>query len=202
MKRLVISAFTAAAALCLAACSMPVGNKASRPNRLGESFSSDVDITIEKMRAEGRLERSGDDWSVEFSEPNTLSGVKLEFTEGSVKASYKGLSFSVPQSAVPVKAMMSNLIRAVGENSSGGELKGEEKDDMLKINGSLDGGSYVLSVDDNGCICGFDMPGYELSMSFTNVTAAAGGAPATRTAAETTCVTTAPETTTAVTTTA
>lgn len=199
MKRLIVFAFTAAAALCLAACSMPSKNKASRPNRLGESFSSDVDITIEKLKAEGRLERSGDDWSVEFSEPNTLSGVKLEFTEGSVKASYKGLSFSVPQSAVPVKAMMLNLIKAVGDNSGVGELKGEEKDGLLRISGSLDGGSYTLSVDDGGMISGFDMPGYELSMSFTNVTAN-GSAPTTGTAAETTCVTTAPETTSAVTT--
>ena len=70
---------------------------------------------------------------------------------------------------------------------------------MLKISGSLDGGSYTLLVDDGGMISGFDMPGYELSMSFTNVTAN-GSAPTTGTAAETTCVTTAPETTSAVTT--
>ena len=75
----------------------------------------------------------------------------------------------MPQSAVPVKAMMLNLIKAVDENSVSEELKGEEKDGMLRLNGKLDGGSYVLSVDDNGFICGFDMPGYELSMTFMNI---------------------------------
>lgn len=190
MKRLVLSAVTAAA-LCFVSCSVPMKNESSRPNRLGESFAGDVAITIEKMRAAGRLERSGDDWNVEFSEPNTLSGVSLGFSDGSVTASYKGLSFSVPQSAVPVKAMMLNLIRAVDENSGSEELKGEEKDGMLRIDGKLDGGSYVLSVDDNGFICGFDMPGYELSMSFMNITEGADTVTVSDTTAE--AVTTAPE---------
>jgi len=191
MKRLVLSAVTVAA-LCFVSCSVPMKNEASRPNRLGESFSGDVAITIEKMHAAGRLERSGGDWNVEFSEPNTLSGVSLGFSDGSVTASYKGLSFSVPQSAVPVKAMMLNLIKAVDENSASEELKGEEKDGMLRLNGKLDGGSYVLSVDDNGFICGFDMPGYELSMTFMNIAEGADNMTASDTTAE--AVTTVTET--------
>ena len=193
MKRIFTFVITIAAAVCLTACAVTKGGSISRRNCLGLPFSAEVSITIDRLEAEGKLVRYGEGvWEIEFSEPNTLSGVKLEFSEGNVMASYKGLSFSVPQSAIPVKAMMLNLIKAVDENSASEELKGEEKDGMLRLNGKLDGGSYVLSVDDNGFICGFDMPGYELSMTFMNIAEGADNMTASDTTAE--AVTTVTET--------
>ncbi|NLT08697.1 MAG: hypothetical protein GXY08_04260, partial [Ruminococcus sp.] len=106
---------------------------------------------------------------VEFSSPNSLSGIKLEFSEGNTKASYKGLSFSVPQSAVPVRAMILNLMKAVDENASAEELSGDEKDGLLVISGKLDGGSYTLTVDKEGRLSGFEMPNNDLKMSFTEL---------------------------------
>ena len=108
-------------------------------------------------------------WEIEFSQPNTLSGVKLEFSEVNVLASYKGLSFSVPQSAVPVKAMMLNLIKAVEDNAKLAELSGEESNGMLKISGSLDGGDYTLTVDKDGLLSGFEMPNNKLTMKFSEM---------------------------------
>ena len=177
-----ITAFAAAAlsaAVCFTSCSVPMKKDAARKNGLGSSFSADASITIEKLNAEGVVQRSGKgEWDIEFSAPNSLSGVKLDFSEGSVTASYKGLSFSVPQSAVPVKAMMLNLIKAVDENADLSELKGEEKDDILQISGSLDGGGYLLSVDSEGCLSGFEMPNNDLKMTFTNLKVTGGSAPA------------------------
>lgn len=167
------SAFAAAAvsaAVCFTSCSVPMKKEQARRNGLSAAFSADASITIEKLSAEGVLHRSGKgEWDIEFSSPNTLSGVTLGFSEGSVTASYKGLSFSVPQSAVPVKAMMLNLIKAVDEKAELSELKGEEKDDMLCISGELEGGSYVLSVDKDGLLSGFEMPNNSLTMSFSNI---------------------------------
>ena len=133
MKRIFTFVLTIAVALCLAACAVPKGGSTSRKNGLGSAFSATVSITLDRLEAEGEIKRYGEGvWEIEFSEPNTLSGVKLEFSEGSVLASYKGLSFSVPQSAVPVKAMMLNLIKAVDDNAKLEELSGEDSDDMLK----------------------------------------------------------------------
>ena len=170
MKRIFTFVLTMAMALCLAACAVPKGGGSSRKNGLGNAFSAVVGITLDRLEAEGEIKRYGEGvWEIEFSEPNTLSGVKLEFSEGNVLASYKGLSFSVPQSAVPVKAMMLNLIKAVEDNAKLDELSGEESDGMLKISGSLDGGDYTLSVDGNGLLSGFEMPNNKLSMKFSEM---------------------------------
>lgn len=170
MKRFFAFVLGMTAVVCLAACSVTGGGSALRKNRLGCAFSSSVSIKLDRLEAEGTIKRFGAGaWEIELSEPNTLSGVKLEFSEGNVIASYKGLNFSVPQSAVPVKAMMLNLIQAVEENAGEAELTGEESDGLFKVKGSLDGGDYVLSVDEEGRVSGFDMPNNKLTMRFTEM---------------------------------
>ena len=170
MKRIFAFVLTAVAAICLTACSVTKMGSYSRKNSLGCGFSSEVSISLDRLEAEGSVKRFGEGvWEIEFSEPNTLSGVKLEFSEGNVAASYKGLSFSVPQSAVPVKAMMLNLIKAVDDNAKAEELTGVENDGMLGIRGNLDGGEYILTVDGNGLLSSFEMPNNKLKMRFTEV---------------------------------
>lgn len=170
MKRIFTFALTFAVVFCLTACSMPKGGSSSRRNGLDSAFSAAVSITLDRLEAEGEMKRFGDGvWEIEFSEPNTLSGVKLEFSEGSVVASYKGLAFSVPQSALPMKAMMLNLMRAVDENAKLEELSGEAEGDMLKISGRLDGGDYTLTVDGEGRLCGFEMPNNKLTMKLSDI---------------------------------
>ena len=167
MKRLITLTFTIIAVLCLTACSVPMKNDTSRKNGLNCAFQSEVSVVIEKLEANGTLRRFGNGvWDIEFSSPNSLSGVKLEFNESSVTASYKGLSFSVPQSALPVKAMMLNLIKAVDDNARLDELKGEEDGELLKISGELEGGEYILSVDKNGSPSCFEMPNNQLTITF------------------------------------
>lgn len=170
MKRVFTFAIVITLMFCLTACNVPKMSKSSRRNGLGAAFSATADITIDRLTAKGAVKRYGEGvWEIEFSEPNTLSGVKLEFSEGSVVASYKGLSFSVPQSALPVKAMMLNLMKAVDDSAKLEELSGEESDGCLKISGSLDGGDYTMTVDENGNLSGFEMPNNKLIMKFTEM---------------------------------
>lgn len=172
MKRLItLFAVMITAVCCLVSCSVPLKTTSSRKNGLNCAFSSKVSVTLDKLQAEGTLNRFGDGmWDVEFTSPNSLSGVKLSFGEGNVTASYKGLSFSVPQSALPVKAMMLNLIKSVDDNARLSELKGEEKDDTLEISGKLDGGEYSIIVDKDGRLVGFNMPGNNLKIVLTDMT--------------------------------
>lgn len=170
MKKLVTFTLAILTVLCLVSCSVPLKSTTSRKNGLDCAFQADVSITLDRLQAEGIVRRFGTgSWEVEFSSPNTLSGVKLEFSEGNTEASYKGLSFSVPQSAVPVRAMMLNLIKAVDDNARLEELKGEEKDNTLEVSGKLEGGEYVLKVDKNGKLCGFEMDNNKLTMTFSNL---------------------------------
>lgn len=168
MKRL--AAFTTAimSAVCLASCSVKGGESGTVANGLGGGYQSAVSVTIGDMSAEGTVKRFGEGmWEIEFESPNSLAGIKLSFTDGTAEAEYKGLSFSVPQSALPVKAMMLNLIEAVDGHSKSDSLKGEENNGDIKISGRLEGGDYTLTVDKNGSLKGFSMPNNELTMSFT-----------------------------------
>ena len=134
MKRLISFAVMVITAVMFFSCSTPLKNETSRKNGLNCAFQSSVNITIDKLNADGVMKRFGDGvWDIEFESPNTLSGVKLEFNGGNIKASYKGLDFSVPQSALPVKAMMLNLMEAVDTNARLEELKGNENGDMLEV---------------------------------------------------------------------
>lgn len=169
MKKLFSSVFILFT-FCLASCSAPIQTTQSRQNNLNSSFSSEITLTLDKLTAEGNIKRYGDsEWEVEFDTPNTLSGVNLAFSQGNVSASYKGLSFSVPKSALPVKAMLVNLIDAVDTNARSEELKGSDKEGMLEISGTLEGGDYILTVDGNGNISSFDMPNNLLEINFKEV---------------------------------
>ena len=111
MKRLFTSVLLFAGIFCLTSCSSPMGGGTVRENKLNCAFTSPVTMSLDKLNAEGTVTRLGDgEWTAEFDSPNTLSGVKLTFSSGSVTADYKGLTFSVPKSALPVKAMLGNLI--------------------------------------------------------------------------------------------
>ncbi|OPZ19660.1 MAG: hypothetical protein BWZ04_02349 [Firmicutes bacterium ADurb.BinA205] len=167
MKRLSAFAVFFVMAFCLVSCAVPVkSSSTSHTNGLDSTFESAVTFTLEKMTAEGTLIRSGSGlWSVEFESPNTLSGVKLDFSDGEVSASYKGLEFSVPQSALPVKAMMLNLIKAVDDNARLEKLSGEEKDGSFIVPGTLEGGDYQLGLDSDGRLVSFEMPNYKLSIT-------------------------------------
>ncbi|MDE5853639.1 MAG: hypothetical protein K2O36_03495 [Ruminococcus sp.] len=186
--------------LFLTACSAPMKTTEKRQNNLNCAFNSNVTITLDKLTAEGVIKRFGDNqWEIEFESPNTLSGVNLAFNEGTVDASYKGLSFSVPKSALPVKAMLTNLIEAVDTNARADELKGSENDEgMFEISGSLEGGEYVLTVDSSGYIASFDMPNNLLEMSFSDIQPMTGISAPAQESAETTIVQEVTETTTAV----
>lgn len=199
MKKLFSSA-AVLFALFLTACSAPMKTTEKRQNNLNSAFNSNVTITLDKLTAEGVIKRFGDNqWEIEFESPNTLSGVNLAFNEGTVDASYKGLSFSVPKSALPVKAMLTNLIEAVDTNARADELKGSENDEgMFEISGSLEGGDYVLTVDSSGYIASFDMPNNLLEISFSDIQPMAGTSSPTQESAETTTAQEVAETTTTI----
>ncbi len=178
MKRLFTSVLLFAGIFCLTSCSSPMGGGTVRENKLNCAFTSPVTMTLDKLNAEGTVTRLGDgEWTAEFDSPNTLSGVKLTFSSGSVTADYKGLTFSVPKSALPVKAMLGNLIEAVDTNARESELSGRENEGRFEISGSLDGGDYTLILDNSGNIAAFDMPNNLLHISFTDVQVRGGVLP-------------------------
>ncbi len=107
-------------------------------------------------------------WDVEFSTPNTLAGVLLSFRDTNVEASYKGLNFSVPKSALPLKSILSSFIDIVDKIVEQPEVTGEEKDNEIITTGETELGKYTLKFDKNGCITGFEMPNLNLVITFSD----------------------------------
>ena len=101
MKRLAAFAVFFMLTFCVTACDVPKkGGETVRENNINCAFDTEVNFVLGKLNADGRMAHTEEGtWSVEFDSPNTLSGIKLEFADDTVNASYKGLEFSVPQSA-------------------------------------------------------------------------------------------------------
>lgn len=167
MKKLITFALSSAMILSFTGCKGMTSESGSAENRLDTAFQTQTEITLDEMNASGTLCRFGEGlWEIEFNSPNTLSGVKLEFADGTSTASYKGLSFSVPQSALPVKSMMNNLISVTDELARNEELTGEKENGELRISGNLESGDYILTTDKNGNLKRFEMPNMKLVMEF------------------------------------
>lgn len=170
------------------------------PNRLNSGFTSDITMTTADSETKGILTRYGTDaWTVEFTEPPALSGVQLNFTDNEVEASYKGLAFSVPQSAQAVKTMLAEWMEIVDELSQQTELMGTVKENAVIYEGEIDEGEYTMQYTADGAPMAFSLPSYGLTITFENFTAS--GMPAesmTEGTSETTAIpteTTAAETT-------
>lgn len=167
MKKIVVSIFcTVMFMLSLCACGGK-GDTKCTPD-LNKPFCVNAEIDYDGLVSEAHFKKNGNaSWNVEFSSPNTLAGVILSFEDTNVEASYKGLSFSVPKSALPLKSIISTFIAAADEMAQQPEITGTEKDDVIITEGEAELGKYEMSFDKKGCLAGFAMPGLNLTIKFT-----------------------------------
>ena len=124
-------AFTMTACFLMTGCSgVGVGGgSTTSSNQLNTAFTTGVTMELEEMTAEGTMQRVGaGEWNVSFSEPSQLAGVRLDFQKGEVTASYKGLAFSVPQTALPAKSILYQFILAADQLAEESTLQGTSKD--------------------------------------------------------------------------
>ena len=147
---------------------------------LNKPFCISAEIDYDGSISEAKFQRYGKgSWEVEFSSPNTLAGVVLSFNDANVEASYKGLSFSVPKSALPLKSVISTFIDAADKLADQSEITGSEKDDLVVTEGEAELGKYQISFDKSGMLAGFEMPNLNLVIKFAecadNITEATEG---------------------------
>lgn len=172
MKRLIMIV-TVCIIFCLCtACGKSSGISARAEQKLSGSFSADFTVELDDFTAEGMLTRYDSGiWSVYFESPAEVSGIQLDFSGDEVSASYKGLSFSVPQSVLPSKALLLQMIRAVDDTASEETINGSKKDDLIEIEGELEGEPYLLFLNSDGSLAEFrmdNMGGYIEFSDFTS----------------------------------
>ncbi len=170
MKRLIAAFCMSFALLSCTGCAMQ-STPGSVSNKMNGGFSADVTMTTADNEVKGTLTRYGSDaWSVIFTEPPALSGVQLDFTDDEVAASYKGLAFSVPQSAQAVRTMLEELMDIVDDMSQETELDCKQKEELLICEGEIDEGSYTLTFSEDGTPQSFTLPSYGLTITFDTFT--------------------------------
>ena len=161
--------FLLAGAVLLSRCSSPVGGETGAAQKLSGSFTTEMTMNMEEQTVSGTLSRMGDGmWSVSFAEPATLAGVVLDFSGGEVTASYQGLAFSVPQTAMPAKSILSSLILVVDDLAKQEHISGEKDGDYVSVEGELEGSPYLLRLSAGGELAGFEMDNMDTVLTFTD----------------------------------
>ena len=140
-------------------------------NPMTGGFTAEVTITNADSESKATLTRYGTDaWCVVFSEPPTLAGVQLDFLDDEVKASYKGLEFSVPQSAQAIRTELEDLMNIIDDMALSPDLTGKADENKIICEGAIEEGSYTLTFTDAGIPAEFSLPCYDLLISFDSFT--------------------------------
>ena len=164
-------------AMLLAGCEAASGTDGFTPRR-DEAYEMDAAMEYgEGQSAQLHLTRWGEDlWEAEFSEPATLSGVILTFDGDAVTASYKGLEFSVPKSALPAKNMLVLMTDALDQTAAAEQPVCSGKEDGTWCYAAeCAGGSFTVTFAESGEPLSFELPAQPLKVTFSayTVTAAA-----------------------------
>ena len=107
-------------------------------------------------------------WDATFSEPASLAGVVLTFDGSAVSASYKGLAFTVPKSAMGAKTMLL-YVTDVLDTFEGAEAPPctQAEDGRWSAAGDCEGGSYTVTFSADGTLAGFTLPSQPLTLTFS-----------------------------------
>lgn len=167
MKKIAISSIISII-MMFSLCACGGKSNANCKPDLNKPFCITAHIEYDSMTADAVFKRIGQaNWDVEFSTPNTLAGVLLSFRDTNVEASYKGLMFSVPKSALPLKSIISAFIDIVDEIAQQPEITGEEKENEIISEGETELGKYLIKFDKNGMLTGFEMENLNLVITFS-----------------------------------
>lgn len=168
MKKIIPIFLSVFLIISMCACSSGGKNVKFSP-KLNEPFVVTAKIQYGDQESDASFRKySKANWDIEFSSPNTLSGVILSYRDDKVDASYKGLSFSVPKTALPIKSIISTFIDVADSTADHPEIEATEKEGLMIIEGETQQGKYTLKLDNSGGLSEFSMPNLELKIVFTD----------------------------------
>lgn len=170
--------YLAALAACAAAAVIVVTGLLGRSAPAGEerltqrangSFSAAATLRYGKVTSRVAVERDPTSYTLTFSEPKSLAGMKVIFQEEEVEVQYGALSFRVdPESfatSAPVKLLAGAINAATADSGVTVELTGG----VATITGEGDGGQFILRLDEkSGNFLSLSIPESEFSMEFEN----------------------------------
>ena len=166
-SRCIFAVISLTGMLCSTGCTVMQSVPEKIANPMTGSFTAEVTVTDADSESKAVLTRYGTEaWCVVFSEPQSLAGVQLDFLDDDVKASYKGLEFSVPQSAQAIRTELENLMNIIDDMALSPDLEGKHQEDKIICEGAIQEGSYSLLFTPEGIPEEFSLPCYQLKIRF------------------------------------
>ena len=162
-----------ASACVLTSCAPSGESTAFRP-QLDPAFSVEAQLEYGSGQSAAlTLTRNGEGvWDAAFSDPPALAGVLLSFDGNAVSASYKGLAFSVPKTALPAKNMLVLTTDILDKTAALESVPCKEQPDgTWAADGETESGSYTISFTADGILSGFSVPSQPLTIRFTGYSA-------------------------------
>ncbi len=156
--------------LLLSGCGSAAAETPFSP-KLDDAYSVQAEMTYQDdNEAKLLLTRYGDEnWDAAFSEPSALAGVILSFEGDAVSASYKGLSFTIPKTALPAKSMLVLLIDVLDAIAEEESIPCTKNDDgTWTVSGETEGGNYTLTFQQDGTLASFSIPNQPLDIQFSD----------------------------------
>lgn len=114
------------------------------PPDIDTAYKIAADITYDDFTAKASLERNAENnWTVTFSEPFALSGLKLTFADGNVTADLDGISVTVTENEA-YTTLMTYILSALENAATGEGFTVLTTDDIIQVSGQSDYGAYTL----------------------------------------------------------
>ena len=108
-------------------------------------------------------------WEAAFTAPASLEGVVLQFDGNAVTASYKGLQFSVPKSALPAKNMLVLATDALDLAAETVPLPcTEQSDGTWRYSGESEAGTCTVTFSADGEPRSVEMPAQPFTLRFSS----------------------------------
>ena len=131
------------AALCLGSCS---AGGSAKPCDVEEKFHSAVTVTSGEKQYQATIQRADADvWEMEFSQPDTVAGMKLNFTGKVCTLEFQGLKYEMDRADVSPYSMATSCCDAIEELINKRGITCEKKGDILTERGEVDGQSFTAS---------------------------------------------------------
>lgn len=170
MKKFFCGVLVALLMFSLCACNLLNKVTKTKVPDMNVLFESDADITAGDMKIVTHIKRFGNGyWEMVVSEPKTLAGMKITYSDDKVDVSLGELSFTLEKENINDEALFKLLFDAFDHAAVQEEMNLTESEDGLMLASQNDDGAYSLTFDkDTGIIKKIEIPTYKITAELSN----------------------------------
>ena len=163
MRRFLLTLALPAVLLC--SCS----SVSTQPETMPECYTADVEISDNGREFTAMLTRSKDGWEYEFTEPESIKGLKLSQSADSFTAELEKVKMTDELSKLGSSSPVKLIVETLDICRSGKGVTAEIKDGKTVNKGVVEGADFCVTFDDS-LPCSMEIGG-EIAVVFKNVCA-------------------------------